>query len=132
VLLQNLERLQIQRQADSRWTLPLTSNERCRKSPAGMGFGGLRELLKFTKVPRSDVFLFLLSDLWVVFYTQFEVFAWVFSVRKTNFCTRQFTISATSSSFSEGQAISWIQPNCLGCLPALPSTPRIFPSSVIL
>jgi hypothetical protein len=29
-----------------------------------------------------------------------------------SFCTRQFRSSATYSSFSDGQAISWIQPNC--------------------
>src|SRR5262249_17145710 len=67
LLLQNLERLQIQRHADSRWTFPLTSNERCRKTPAGVGFRGLRELLKFTKVPRSDGVLLPSSDRWVGF-----------------------------------------------------------------
>src|SRR5262249_3443042 len=65
LLLQNLERLQIQRHADSRWTFPLPSNERCRKTPADVGFRGLRELLKFTKVPRSDVVLLPSSDPWV-------------------------------------------------------------------
>ena len=34
-----------------------------------------------------------------------------------SFCTRQFKISATNSTFSDGHAISWIQPNCLSCLP---------------
>ena len=29
-------------------------------------------------------------------------------------------------------AISWIDPNCLGCFPARPRTPKIFPSSVDL
>src|SRR5262249_32495034 len=32
--------------------------------------------------------------------------------RSVNFCTRQLRSSATYNSFSEGQAISWIQPNC--------------------
>src|SRR5215472_12336391 len=47
----------------------------------------------------------------------------------TSFCTRQLSSSATYSTFSDGHAISWIQPNCLSCLPASPSTPSTFPSS---
>src|SRR5689334_14809430 len=46
-----------------------------------------------------------------------------------SFCTRQFRISATYSVFSFGHAISWIQPNCLSCLPDSPSTPSTLPSS---
>jgi hypothetical protein len=47
----------------------------------------------------------------------------------SSFCTRQFRISATNSVFSLGHAISWIQPNCLSCLPDSPSTPSTLPSS---
>src|SRR5215813_11663834 len=47
----------------------------------------------------------------------------------SSFCTRQFRISATNSVFSFGHAISWIQPNCLSCLPDSPSTPSTLPSS---
>jgi ABC-type dipeptide/oligopeptide/nickel transport system ATPase component len=51
---------------------------------------------------------------------------------RISFCTRQLRSSATNSVFSDGQAISWIQPNCFGIFPAIPSTPSILPSSVIL
>jgi len=47
----------------------------------------------------------------------------------SSFCTRQFRISATSTVFSFGHAISWIQPNCLSCLPDSPSQPSTLPSS---
>ena len=55
--------------------------------------------------------------------------AFIFSGCRISFCTRQFKISATYSTFSDGHAISWIQPNCLGCLPDSPSTPSTLPSS---
>jgi hypothetical protein len=51
---------------------------------------------------------------------------------RISFCTRQFRSSATNNVFSDGHAISWIQPNCLGCFPAIPRTPRTFPSRLIL
>src|SRR5262249_57471331 len=47
----------------------------------------------------------------------------------SSFCTRQFRISATNTVFSFGQAIWWIQPNCLSCLPDSPSQPSTLPSS---
>src|SRR5213080_4477542 len=43
---------------------------------------------------------------------------------------RQLRSSATKSSFSLGQAISWIQPNWPSCLPDLPRTPRTFPGRI--
>src|SRR5436190_4487542 len=46
-----------------------------------------------------------------------------------SFCTRQLRSSATYSTFSDGHAISWIQPNCFSCLPDSPSTPSTLPSS---
>src|SRR5262245_33576601 len=52
--------------------------------------------------------------------------------RSMSFCTRQFRISATYTSFSDGHASSWIQPNCLGCLPDLPSQPSTLPSRLSL
>lgn len=39
------------------------------------------------------------------------------------FCTRQFVISPTSSSFSFRQSIEFASPNCLGSLPADPKCP---------
>src|SRR5205085_1377715 len=51
---------------------------------------------------------------------------------RLSFWTRQLRSSATNSSFSLGQAISWIQPNCPSCLPDLPRTPRTLPSRVNL
>ena len=49
-----------------------------------------------------------------------------------SFCTRQFNNSATYSVFSDGHAISWIQPNCFSCLPDSPSTPSTLPSRLSL
>src|SRR4029078_12354570 len=37
-----------------------------------------------------------------------------------SFWTRQFRTSATYSSFSDGQAISWIPSKCFGCLAGVP------------
>src|SRR6185437_3517782 len=51
---------------------------------------------------------------------------------KINFCTRQFSNSATYNSFSDGQAISCIHPNCFNCFPDSPSIPRTFPSRISL
>ena len=70
-----------------------------------------------------------------------KVFCFFFSKRSafflpygcsSSFCTRQFSSSATYSSFSDGHAIWWIHPNCLSCLPAWPSTPSTVPSSASL
>lgn len=55
-----------------------------------------------------------------------------FPYRSVSLCTRQLSSSATYSSRSDGQAISWIQPNCFGSFPASPSTPSTLPSSVTL
>src|SRR6185369_9614216 len=54
------------------------------------------------------------------------------SYLRFSFCTRQLSSSATYNTFSDGHAISWIQPNCLSCLPDSPSQPRTLPSSEIL
>jgi hypothetical protein len=52
--------------------------------------------------------------------------------RSVSLWTRQLRISATNSSCSDGHAISWIHPNCFGCLPERPSTPSTVPSSASL
>jgi hypothetical protein len=65
-------------------------------------------------------------------YRLAEVCGACFSGCRINFCKRQFRSSATKIVFSDGQAISWIQPNSFGCRPVLPRTPTTLPSSVIL
>src|SRR3954470_21040865 len=47
----------------------------------------------------------------------------------SSFCTRQFEVSATYISFSEGQAIAWPPENCLRLRPDFPITPKTLPSS---
>jgi hypothetical protein len=48
----------------------------------------------------------------VLTYCPLDVDVFAACGRSVSFCTRQFRSSATYSSFSDGQAISWIQPNC--------------------
>lgn len=52
--------------------------------------------------------------------------------RSSSFWTRQLFMSATYSTFSDGQARLWIQLNWPMSWPDSPSIPTIFPSSVSL
>ena len=49
-----------------------------------------------------------------------------------NLCTRQPVISATVTSLSFRQSISWTVLNSPGSLPAFPNLPTMVPSSSIL
>lgn len=112
------------------WTA-LENRINCRRRPAGMEPGQFEPGNKWV---RADFSIPAKNDIDsdAIFFAA----SWPGGIPcygcKISFCTRQFSNSATKTTFSDGQAISWIHPNCPSCLPDSPSTPSTLPSRLSL